>query len=143
MQEGEEGRIFYIRYEAEDLLGCFATMSAYELPTIFPVEISEPEQRLGFQTMTLDLSGLLPRSGTATEVRLVAKKISDSDLLLKMLWQGAVRYRHIRFGYRPLMGFRPPWARTEWQAVSEQLYDAPDADLQSSTSSKIVPVRFQ
>ena len=117
-------------------------MSTHELPSIFPLEISDQEQRLGFCEMILPLGGLIPSGDDSTGLRLVGRTISASDVLLKMIWADSIRYRHMRYGYRKFLGFRLPWTRTEWQAASEPLYTSPDIDV-TTVSSNVVGVPFQ
>jgi hypothetical protein len=133
----------------------------------FPTEISEADRRAGFRHMVLALEGFIGPSGDHLEV--VAKKLSDADLLIKTKWvalsprdKGGVWYRHIRFGF-------PMWAehissvytslrfgcwrtwlsavwlrRVEWQHIPHAFYESPTDDCSQSLAwNRVVGVPFE
>ena len=67
-----------------------------------PLEVTQDEARAGFRVMVLDLRTYF---GPPEPVQVVARKVSDSDVLIKMRVTSKKRglhdiYEHIRFGPR-------------------------------------------
>ena len=110
-------------------------MEPFEIPDIFPLVTSSEEERLDFKVMAVSLSGFGP-GDTETLLRVVARRLSDSDLSLKMSFNGQTRYRLMRYGYTKRLGFR---TKAKWHPLQEDLSDKPEADS-NGVQSKIVPV---
>lgn len=110
-------------------------MEPFEIPDIFPLQTSPEEERLGFKTIAISLSGFGP-ADTDTLLRVVARRLSDSDISLKMSVNGQTKYRLMRHGYTKRLGFR---TSPKWHPLQEDLLDKADADT-SGIQSKIVPV---
>lgn len=79
------------------------------LPHCFPTEISEAEAIAGFKRRVLALEDFIGPAGDQIEI--VGRKLSESDILVKMKHearrtgaQTRIFYRHIRFGFPDLGG---------------------------------------
>jgi len=116
-------------------------MEAFELPEIFPLSTSPEEHELGFQVMSISLSGFGP-SDLDTLIRVVARRLSDSDVSLKMLFNGQTKYRLMRYGYAKRLGLRLPGTKPKWHPLTEELSQRPDIDA-GGIESKIQPVSFE
>jgi hypothetical protein len=68
----------------------------------YPTDISNREQELGFELIELrDPAGLME---SFDWVLVVAKVLSDSDVIVKTICLDAVIYKHRRFGWMRLFG---------------------------------------
>ncbi len=115
-------------------------MSAFEIPSIFPLEITDTERQLGFVTMEISLAGFTAGQSDTT-FRLVARRLSDSDVALKMVHNGQIRYRLTRHGYRKFLGLRLPWIKPKWHSLATELFDEATVDA-SGVVSDVVPVAY-
>ena len=113
-------------------------MEPFEVTDVFPLNTSPEEDRLGFREVAISLSGFGP-GNTETLLRVVARKLSDSDISLKMLFNGQTRYRLLRYGYPKRLGFRLPGTKTKWHTLKNDLCERPEDDA-SGIESNIVPV---
>ena len=113
-------------------------MNAFEIPSIFPLEITDAERQLGFVTMEISLAGFTAGQSDTT-FRLVARRLSESDVALKMLHNGQIRYRLARHGYRKCFGLRLPWIKPKWHSLTTELFDEATVDA-SGMVSDVVPV---
>jgi hypothetical protein len=111
-------------------------MEAFEIPSIFPLDVLEDEQRLGFSVTVLALSGFGPGDAETT-IRLVARRLSESDIAIKMEHDGEVRYRLMRYG----IGGRIAKKKPRWHPLTSDLKDKPSVDA-SGIESDVVAVPY-
>ena len=103
-----------------------------------PLEITQEEARAGFRIMVLDLNSYF---GVGDGVEVVARKLSDTDVLIKMRGTSSSRglhdfYELIRFGFEArLLRIRWPWTEIGWHALKPWLYHTPDADFSVSLAT--------
>jgi len=64
----------------------------------FPQEMTANEKTLGFQLLVLEGFGLPDASVDLAQVPVVAKRLSPSDVLVKVCRDGLMFYSHRRFG---------------------------------------------
>jgi hypothetical protein len=111
-----------------------------------PVEITDEEARVGFHQMVLDLHSYF---GLGDGVRVVARKLSDSDVVIKIRASTPKKgvhdfYEHIRFGYVTwILAVRLPWTKVGWRPLRWGRYHSPDADFTHSLAApNLVGVPF-
>jgi len=111
-----------------------------------PLEITQEEARFGFRIMVLDLHSFF---GSGDGVQVAARKLSDTDVLIKMRASSTKRglhdfYELIRFGFKArVLRIRWPWTRPGWHALKPWAYDTPHADFSISLATPgIVGVPF-
>src|SRR5687768_10253188 len=115
-------------------------MEPFEIPSVFPIESTEAERELGFESLAISLAGF-GGGGADTLLRVLARRLPPSDILIKMLHNGQVRYRPMRHGYRPIFGVRLPWVKSRWHPLTEDLIVEPHSRTESMTS-RVIPVPF-
>jgi hypothetical protein len=103
-----------------------------------PLEVTEEEARTGFRIMILDLHSYF---GLGDGIQVVARKVSDTDVLIKIRATSSKRglhdfYEHIRFGFvSKFLRMRWPWTKVGWQPMRWCHYDHPDSDLSRSLAT--------
>jgi hypothetical protein len=115
-------------------------MEPFEIPSVFPIDATDTERELGFERLAISLAGF-GGGGNDTLLRVLARRVSASDILLKILHEGQIRYRPMRHGYRPVFGLRLPWVKPRWHPMTEGLSDDPGANTEA-INSRVVPVPF-
>lgn len=82
----------------------------------YPDDLTEQEKRLGFEPLILGAYGL-PNEGLGPlqDAAVIAKQLSSSDVLVKVIFFDKISYSHKRFGTDADMPSLPP----EWWPIND------------------------
>ncbi|HXR48853.1 MAG TPA: hypothetical protein VN784_15570 [Candidatus Limnocylindrales bacterium] len=117
----------------------------------YPQEITADEKRLGFELLGLESYGLLHETiPPLSDARVVVKRLSPSDVLVKILFSGEIAYSHKKFGKDVAYIRHPEDARCEWWPIFAPCPDAKFAIARFEAGSKgaafvnvIIPFQFK
>jgi hypothetical protein len=130
----------------------------------FPLDTTLEEQKAGFRRTVLSLGNFVG-AFPGEDVEVVARRLSESDVLIKMQTirkgKSVINYRHLRFGYPSLseqiricwrdirFGFGRAWFKgywpwkVDWQHIPNGLYYSPADDCSRTLSwPDIVGIAF-
>jgi len=90
----------------------------------YPQEITAEEKSLGFEILVVEGYGLPHESLHLSDVRLVVKRLSSSEILVKLMFFGQLTYSHKQYGKDKAFENKLDEIRAEWWPLFDPCPDA-------------------